>query len=101
MTPAEMLRNALAEKVVPDPPKDSSSWADRLREINQKLREIAAAERRRAEELEAENQPPPTTPAILRDAITGSSEPVPLNGAGVLRAAIAGIGSGTINGDSE
>jgi hypothetical protein len=56
----------------------------------------AEREAKRLAEAEAEAAAKPTT-AIVRDAIAGSSGTMPLNGARVLRAALAG-GPGTING---
>jgi hypothetical protein len=64
-----------------------------------------ALEQRLAEQRQAEQDaatPPKTAAGILHRAIAGSSAPVPLNGMGVLLAAIAGMGTGTINGvDAE
>jgi hypothetical protein len=42
-----------------------------------------------------------TTASIFRAVIAGTSAPVPLNGMGVLRAAVSGLGTGTINGATE
>jgi hypothetical protein len=61
----------------------------------------AEREAKRQAEAEAEAAAKPTT-AIVREAITGASAPVALNGMGVLRAALSGMGTkGTINGQSE
>ncbi|WP_139807386.1 hypothetical protein [Mycobacterium avium] len=67
------------------------------------LREEREAEERRKAEAEAEVNPPPETAAdMLRCALSGASSPkhLPLNGAGILLAALAG-GTGTINGQNE
>jgi hypothetical protein len=58
---------------------------------------IAAEERRSAQE----NPPPLTAADKLRCALAGTTSPkyLPLNGEGVLRAALRGVGGGTINGE--
>jgi hypothetical protein len=66
------------------------------------VQEIEAEhEAKRLAEEKAEAAAKPTT-AIVREAIRGASARVALNGMGVLRAALSGMGTkGTINGQSE
>jgi hypothetical protein len=83
---------------MPEPTDPDQEWYDKVLAWMRAQKEIQAkAEAKRAE---AENPPPQTAAEILRCALTGSSSPkhLPLNGAGILRAALAGK-PGTINGD--
>jgi hypothetical protein len=131
MTPAEMLKRALAatQGRTPQPITDefAKAIAKRLEArgivkvpgledepepdpIGAALDRYQAAERaieaereakRLADEQAAQNAR--STPDIIREAVStssGSSGHIPLNGAGVLRAALAG-GPGTINGQRE
>ena len=85
---------------------EPESESDRIRaaldRYEEAVREIEAErEAKRQAEAEAEAAAKPTT-AIVREAIAGSFDPVALNGMGVLRAALSGMGTkGTINGQSE
>ena len=86
---------------------EPESESDRIRaaaddRYEEAVREIEAKrEAKRQAEAEAEAAAKPTT-AIVREAIAGSFAPVALNGMGVLRAALSGMGTkGTINGQSE
>ena len=85
---------------------EPESESDRIRaaldRYEEAVREIEAErEAKRQAEAEAEAAAKPTT-AIVREAIAGSFAPVALNGIGVLRAALSGMGTkGTINGQSE
>ena len=89
-----------------DDEPESESESDRVRAAPNRYeaasREIEAErEAKRLAEAEAEAAAKPTT-AIVREAIAGSSAPVALNGMGVLRATLSGMGTkGTINGQSE
>jgi hypothetical protein len=69
------------------------AWAQAQKEIQEK------AEVKKAE---AENPPPETAAETIRCALTGASSPkhLPLNGAGILRAALAGK-PGTINSGND
>jgi hypothetical protein len=91
---AEMMRRAIAGTQEPEPPQ----WFDLAIELDRqhKASEAERQARRKADE-EAQNAPQ-TTAGILYAAIAGSSAPLPLNGAGILRAALGG-GGGTINGE--
>ncbi len=86
--------------------EDDAPESDRIRAALDRYeataREIEAdREAKRQAKAEAEAAAKPTT-AIIREAITGASAPVALNGMGVLRAALSGMGTkGTINGQSE
>ena len=131
MTPAEMLKRALAgtQRHRPEPitdefalaiakrlesrgiarvpglPEEEVDWPKQVLAFLQEQRDIEerAAQRQRQAEQEREAPPAPkTTAGILRDAIAGSSGVLPLNGEAVLRAALAGLGTeGTINGRNE
>lgn len=130
MTPKEMLERAIAgtQGRTPQPITDEfakaiarrlesrgivkvpgledkpESESDRIRAA---LDRCEAAERQIEAERKAKRQPDaeaeaaakPTT-AIVREAIAGASGTMPLNGAGILRAALAG-GQGTINGGNQ
>jgi hypothetical protein len=84
---------------VPGLPEEEETSEDRIKRVLKYLRDEKSAE---AAEPQPEAAPPPqqSTAGIVREAISssiGSSGHIPLNGAAVLRAALAG-GPGTING---
>ena len=91
---------------VPGLTDEPESESDRIRAALDRYEAVARqieAEReaKRQAKAEAEVAAKPTT-AIVREAIAGSSAPVALNGMGVLRAALSGMGTkGTINGQNE
>ncbi|WP_176357773.1 hypothetical protein [Mycobacterium persicum] len=71
------------------------AWAQAQKEIQEKAE---------AKKSEAENPLPETAAEMIRCALTGANSPthLPLNGAGVLRAALSGMGGrGTIKGGSD
>ena len=89
---------------VPGVPDDEERWQDTVLTFLQEQRDIEerSAERRRQAEAEAQHTAPPSTAAILAAEIakagtSSGSAHMPLNGAQVLRTALAG-GGGTING---
>jgi len=82
--------------LVEDQPEDSLT--ERLARYHL---ETQALEAKWAAQRQAEQDAtvyPQTTASIFHAAIAGASAPVSLNGMGVLRAAVAGLGGGTING---
>jgi len=92
---------------VPGLPEEEEDWPKKVLAFLQEQRDIEerAAERRRQAEEERDAPPAPrTTAGIVRQAMAEahptSKAPLPLNGAAVLRAALAG-GHGTINGGNE
>jgi hypothetical protein len=94
----QLERRGIAK--VPGLPKSERQpeWYDLAIELERRAEEIEA-ERQAQRQAEAEAaQPPQTTAGILAVAIGGpSSGYLPLNGAGILRAALEG-GQGTVNG---
>jgi hypothetical protein len=83
-----------------EPESESDRIRAALNRYEAAAREIEAErEVKRQADEEAEAAAKPTT-AIVREAIAGASGTMPLNGAGILRAALAG-GQGTINGGNQ
>lgn len=85
---------------MPEPTDSDQEWYDKVLAWMQAQKEIQ--EKAEAKRAEAENPAPETAAEMLRCALTGASSPkhLPLNGAGILRAALAGK-PGTINGGNE
>ena len=89
---------------VPGIPDDEEGWQDTVLTFLQEQGDIEERAAERQSEAEAQHTAPPSTAAILvaeiANAATNSGGAhIPLNGAAVLRAALAG-GGGTINGDN-
>lgn len=88
---------------MPQPQQDNWEWLDRMtavREAHEQRQAEAKAEREEAERQE-QHPYPRTAAEALRCGLSGAPSPkdLPLNGAGVLRAMLAGVGGhGTING---
>jgi hypothetical protein len=97
---AKRLESRGIVKVPGMPDKDDEmQWYDKLIELDRQHKEFER-EREAREQAEQEVVAPQTTAGIVRAAIacsSGSSGHIALNGAAVLRAALAG-GPGTING---
>jgi hypothetical protein len=72
-------------------------WYEKLAELDRSHKEFERERQAREQAEQAAAIAPQTAAGIVREAIAGSSAPIPLNGAAVLRAALAG-GPGTING---
>lgn len=84
---------------MPEPTHPDQERWDKLlawMQVQKKIQEKAEAKK-----AEAENPPPETAAEMIRCALTGASSPkrLPLNGAGILRAALAGK-PGTLNGST-
>lgn len=99
------LEQAIARKLqsreitaVPGLPSDPEpQWYDLAIEMNRRQAEFES-QREAQHQSEAEAATlPPTAAGLVRKAVTGSD--IPLNGAAVLRAALA-AGQGTINGEA-
>lgn len=109
ITDASLL--ALTDKVGATDPDDRVPWADQVLAW-WRQEQLAAAEREQRVEREAQQAvaAPKTTAELILHALqttAGTVQPeqpssaattIPLNGAGVLNAVIAGLGGGTING---
>lgn len=95
---ADALKAAMATAQTTTKPAHWSDVALVLKAMNDALES-----QQQQADAEAAATPPPTVPQMIQAAISGgsSSGAMPLNGAAVLRAAIAGVGAegGTINGE--
>jgi hypothetical protein len=100
MTPAEILKRAIAG--LTDESQPEMQWYEKLIELDRQHKEFEREREAREQAEQAAAVAPQTTAGIVRAAIansSGSSGHIPLNGAAVLRAALAG-GPGTINGSA-
>ena len=93
MAPLAAVRPAELQRTLTPIADNAIEYGERTRELEAKW----AAQRQAAQD---EHTTPQTAAAALRAAIAGPSVPLPLNRAGILRAALGG-GRGTINGDGQ
>lgn len=80
------------------PSEPEPQWYDLAIEMNRRQAESEAQRQAEREAAEADQNRPPSLPAQIVSAIAGKTgNQIPLNGAAVLKAALAG-GQGTVNG---
>lgn len=78
------------------PEPEAPQWYDLAIESHRRHQEFEAQREAKQQADLVAAQP---TPDLIRSTIAGAASPMPLNGAGVLRAALSGVGgSGTVNG---
>ena len=96
----QLERRGIAKVPGVPSPGPEPTWIDNAIEYGERTRELEAKWAAQRQAAQDEHTTPQTAAAALRAAIAGPSAPLPLNGAGILRAALGG-GRGTINGDGQ